>query len=148
MAFNSAFISWSNELSDKSEGRIITIDGKTSRRSHDKEINKKAIHIVNAWVDENDLILGQLKTSEKSNEITAIPELLDLFFIKGSIITIDSMDTQKIIAKKIIEKEAECELFSKSVRNHWDVESCHWILDVVFREDNSRVRKMAELFHK
>ncbi len=67
-AFNSSFMNWTNEASSKSDGIIIAIDGKTSRRSHDKESDKKAIHIVNAGVDENDLILGQLKTSEKSNE--------------------------------------------------------------------------------
>lgn len=115
-AFNKSFISWTNTLTNNSKGRIIAIDGKTSRRSHDNEIEKKAIHIVNAWVDENDLILGQLKTEEKSNEITAIPELLDLLFIKDSIITIDSMGTQKKIAKKIIEKEADYVLALKG--NH------------------------------
>ena len=241
-AFNKAFIDWVKGIASNSEGRIIAIDGKTSRGSHDGE--KSAVHIVNAWVDENDLILGQLKTFKKSNEITAIPELLDLLFIKGSIITIDAMGTQKKIAEKIIEKKAdyvlalkgnhgtfseevkkyfgealecnfedikyskkvtlekghgriekreyyqtddidwfveknlwknltsigmvrrtvttkgkttveafnyisslktpengECDCFAKAVRKHWGVESCHWILDVVFNEDNSRVRK-------
>lgn len=77
-AFNKAFMKWANKLSDNTQGRIIAIDGKTVRRSFNRE--KKAIHIVNAWVDENDLILGQLKTDSKSNEITAIPELPELFF--------------------------------------------------------------------
>ena len=242
--FNSSFMNWANEISHKSEGRIVAIDGKTSRRSHDKKINKKAIHIVNAWVDENDLILGQLKTAGKSNEITAIPELIDLLFLEGAIVTIDAAGTQKNIVEKIINKKAnyvlalkgnhgifhkevqdffeyaknnnfedidyskkvtlekghgriekreyiqtddidwfadkglwcglksigmvkrtvtikenttvevfyyissletpkegECDLFAKAIRKHWGVESCHWILNVVFREDHSRVRK-------
>ena len=243
-AFNSSFMNWTNAMATKSEGRIVAIDGKTSRRSHDKSTNRKAIHIVNAWVDENDLILGQLKTEEKSNEITAIPELLDILFLEGAIVTIDAAGTQKKIVEKIISKKADyvlalkgnhgifhrevreyfedavknkfknidysekitrekghgriekreyiqtndidwfcekdlwtglksigmvrrtvttgekttvevfyyisslvapendpCDLFAKAVRKHWGVESCHWILDVVFKEDNSRVRK-------
>ena len=242
--FNSSFMNWTHDISSKSKGRIVAIDGKTSRRSHDKNIDKKSIHIVNAWVDENDLILGHLKTEEKSNEITAIPELIDMLFLEGSIVTTDAAGTQKKIVDKIINKKAdyvlalkgnhsnfhkevkdyfeyveknnfedvnyskkttlekghgriekreyiqtndidwfsekhlwnglnsigrvkrtvtikekttveifyyissleipengECDLFAKAVRNHWGVESCHWILDVVFREDNSRVRK-------
>lgn len=241
-AFNKAFMEWTNKICDYSEGRIIAIDGKTVRGSSDGEV--KPIHLVNAWVDENDLILGQVKTSEKSNEITAIPELLDLLFLKDSIVTIDAMGTQKKIAEKIrkkkgdyvlalkgnhetfhreveeymkdalennfkdilvskkttlekghgrIEKreyyqtndikwfsekklwkdlssigmvrrtvtkkeketieisyyissletpkEGECELFAKAVRKHWGVESSHWMLDVVFKEDDSQVRK-------
>ncbi len=241
-AFNKAFIEWTNKVSEHTEGRIIAIDGKTVRGSLDGE--KKPIHIVNAWVDENDLILGQMKTSEKSNEITAIPELLDLLFLKDSIVTTDAMGTQKKIAEKIIQKkgdyvlalkgnhelfhkeveefmkealedcfkdirvsskvtiekghgrierreyyqtddiawfsekklwkglksigmvkrtvtckeketveisyyisslempeEGECKLFAKAVRKHWGVESCHWMLDVLFKEDDSLVRK-------
>lgn len=243
-AFNKAFMEWTHNLCDNTEGRIIAIDGKTIRRSFDGE--KKAIHIVNAWVDENNLILGQLKTDSKSNEITAIPELLEMLFLKESVVTIDAMGTQKNIAKKIIQKKgdyvlalkgnqglfhkevieymedglnnnfkdiniskkitrekghgriekreyfqtndiewfserdkwkglksigmvrrtvtnikrdtesielsyyissleapvgAECHLFAKAIRNHWGIESCHWMLDVVFREDESLVRK-------
>lgn len=241
-SFNKAFVNWTNKISDHTEGRIIAIDGKTVRRSFDD--GKNPIHLVNAWCDENNLILGQIKTYEKSNEITAIPELIDLLFLKGSIITIDAMGTQKKIAEKIIKKkgdyvlalkgnqglfhkevqeymedayqddfkdihcsknvtkekghgriekreyfqtsdidwfsekakwkklksigmvqrtvikkgketiercyyissletplEGECELFAKAVRKHWGVESIHWSLDMVFREDESLVRK-------
>jgi len=241
-SFNKAFIEWTNKISDNTQGRIIAIDGKTLRGSCDGK--EKPIHLVNAWVDENNLILGQIKTDSKSNEITAIPELLDLLFLKESIVTIDAMGTQKNIAEKIIKKkgdyvlalkgnqglfheevikymedalendfkgievskkttkekghgriekreyfqtndidwfsekdkwknlksigmvrrtvtnkdkvsvetsyyisslevpvEGECDLFAKAVRNHWGVESCHWMLDVVFREDESTVRK-------
>ena len=95
-AFNRAFMDWTNKLCDNTEGRIIALDGKTLRGSTDG--NNKAIHIVNAWVDENNFILGQIKTDSKSNEITAIPELLDLLFLENSIVTIDAMGTQKDIA--------------------------------------------------
>lgn len=239
--FNLLFTKWMKEIATHSKNRIVAIDGKTLCGSHDGE--KKAEHIVNAWVDENNLILGQLKTASKSNEITAIPELLELLYLKDAIITIDAMGTQKKIAEKIIEGEGnyvlalkgnhkffsknvraffekhdkldyedikvaykiteetghgrheireytqtsdiesiegidtwkglssvgkvkrtitkngkttvetlyyissletpiegDCNLFAKAVRNHWGVESCHWILDVVFHEDNSRIR--------
>ncbi len=86
-------------------GKTVAIDGKTIRGSRGK--NQKASHVITAFAGELNLVLGQLKTDEKSNEITAIPELLDLFRIKGAIITIDAMGTQKEIAAKIIEREAD-----------------------------------------
>lgn len=240
-AFNKAFINWTHKMTEHTEGRVIAIDGKTVRRSFDGE--KSPIHLVNAWVDENDMILGQIKTDSKSNEITVIPEILELLFLEKSIVTIDAMGTQKKIVEKIIKKKAdyvlalkgnqglfhkeveeymedainnefrgieystkttlekghgriekreyfqtndiewfsekdkwedltsigmvrrtvikkdketvekcyyisslkapsdgECELFAKAVRKHWGIESCHWMLDVVFREDESLVR--------
>ncbi|MBN4069820.1 ISAs1 family transposase, partial [bacterium AH-315-G05] len=114
VSFNRTFINWTERLSKKTKDRIIAVDGKTLRRSHDGE--RSAIHIVNAWVDENDMILGQLKTEEKSNEITAIPELLEMLFLKGSIVTIDAMGTQKKIVEKIIEKKGDYVLALKG--NH------------------------------
>ena len=105
--FERLFIQWANGL--KANGvleHVIAIDGKTVRGSKDSFHNTSPIHLVHAWSVENNLCLGQLKTETKSNEITAIPEILDLLEIKGSIITIDAMGTQKAIAEKIIEKEA------------------------------------------
>lgn len=238
--FSKGFATWSNEIAERSEGAIVAIDGKTSRRSFDNQKDKSAIHIVNAWISTNSMILGQLKTSEKSNEITAIPALLDTLFLKGCIITIDAMGCQKAIVEKIVEKKADyviavkgnqptlqqniidwfnfaeennfkefkcdnhktldkghgriekrkyyitedidwldnkedwknlksigmairenfekgkttiekryfianikadAKLFAKAVRGHWGVESTHWILDMVFREDENRERK-------
>lgn len=96
------FLDWIEEL----KGIInVSIDGKTIRRSKSK--GKKARHIVTAFASDLQLVLGQLATDEKSNEITAIPELLDMFCQKGMIITIDAMGTQTNIAEKIIEKEAD-----------------------------------------
>jgi len=105
-AFQECFIEWVRDVAGTIEG-VIAIDGKTLRRSHDRGIGKKAIHMVSAWAAENSLVLGQVKTDEKSNEITAIPELLKLLDIKGCIVTLDAMGCQKTIAKQIIEKEGD-----------------------------------------
>ena len=218
---------------------LISIDGKTVRRSLDKRNNKFPIHIVSAWSSRNRISLGQIKVEEKSNEITAIPELLSLINVKNSVVSIDAMGCQKKITEKIIEQNGDyaiclkgnqpaihnevskyfekqilsefegvnfaysmkeemshgriekreywlltnidwisrkeewkglksvgmvrsereyqgkksiesryfissltdLDIFQKSVRTHWQIEnSCHWILDVVFREDDSRIR--------
>ena len=104
--FETYFIEWVNSIAVLSKGQIIAIDGKTLRgaKSHGK---KSPIHMVSAWACQDNLVLGQVKTEEKSNEITAIPQLLDILNIQGNIITIDAMGTQKHIAKKIIENEAD-----------------------------------------
>lgn len=81
----------------------MPIDGKKLRRSHDKTIGKEAIHMVSAWAAENRLVLGQVKVDNKSNEITAIPKLLELLELSGCIVTIDAMGCQKAIAAQIIE---------------------------------------------
>lgn len=105
--FEKAFISWAEELSQKSKGDIVAIDGKTARSTYDNQLGKSPIHIVSAWLDSNKMVLGQVKTDQKSNEITAIPLLLDMLFIKGCVVTIDAMGCQKDIAEKIIEKKAD-----------------------------------------
>ncbi|MFV1977500.1 MAG: ISAs1 family transposase [Candidatus Scalindua sp.] len=104
--FNRCFVEWIQSIS-KITGQIIAIDGKRLRGSYDTSGNKSAIHMVTAFASEQGLSLGQLATDQKSNEITAIPKLLDLLAIKGCTVTIDAMGCQKKIAKKIIEKEAD-----------------------------------------
>jgi predicted transposase YbfD/YdcC len=240
--FQDRFLAWVKSL-QKHNPKFVAIDGKTVRRSYDKGENKGAIHMVSAWCSEQGVVLGQCKTEEKSNEITAIPELLDLLSIKESIVTIDAMGCQRKIADKIIAKgadyilavkdnqknlhneitrffnrhksldfkgrgyefqhyeetekghgrieirkytvidktswmdqrdfwsglnsicmvesrrmigditsketryyisslAADAEKFAKAIRSHWGVENClHWVLDVVFYEDQLRIRK-------
>jgi predicted transposase YbfD/YdcC len=238
--FEKCFVHWVREIAALAARSIVAIDGKTMCGAFDTDDRKSPVHIVSAWASENGMVLGQVKTNEKSNEITAIPELLDLIFVKNCIVTIDAMGTQTKIADKIIEKKADyvlalkgnqpnlhkdvidffedaektgfdglkikscmttdkdhgrietrkyflvedidwlsmkdnwkgiksvgmairqCEIkgkktierryfisslkdsieeFSTAVRKHWGIESTHWFLDVVFKEDSRRVRK-------
>lgn len=246
-AFQTCFANWLQSLRAKAaaatgiEQPIFAIDGKTTRRSHDRRNGLGALHSVTVWASEFGLSLGQVACAEKSNEITAIPELLRLVDIQGAIITIDAMGCQKEIAAEIIKKKADYVLalkgnqdklhqavidyldehlqndfadvevrqhettenghgrtdrriytqlpipkdfaakevwaslrtlgmvvrhyradgeenvdvryyisslplgvkqFARAVRGHWGVENgCHWILDMTFREDESRMRE-------
>lgn len=103
--FEACFVDWVSRLVNLTDGEIIPIDGKTIRGA--KSNGKKSpFHMVSAWATNNNLVLGQVKVSEKSNEITAIPKLLELITVKGCTVTIDAMGCQQEIARKIIEKEA------------------------------------------
>lgn len=238
----SCFINWMKAAEINTQGEIIAVDGKTVRRSYDKKEKLSAIHMVSAFAANNGVVLGQVKTNEKSNEITAIPALLSKLDIKGAVVTIDAMGCQKKIARQIIKQEADYvlavkgnqgrlseairdlfeiahqetfnklshqyteaidkghgrveqrrywltedlssisdltstwsnlrtvgmvesarhigehvsierryfisslkednALFAKAVRRHWSVENeLHWVLDVSFREDDSRIRR-------
>lgn len=99
--FQKCFQSWIRAVFEIAGGQVIAIDGKTLRRSGSKAIGKAAVHMVHAWATANGVLLGQQKTADKSNEITAIPELLDLITVKGCIVTIDAMGCQRKIAEKI-----------------------------------------------
>lgn len=114
--FKKCFLSWVQSISKVTEGEVIAIDGKQLRRSHDKTAGQKAIYMVSAWATKNHLVLGQQKVDKKSNEITAIPRLLEVLEISGCIITIDAMGCQKEIAKQIRKKEADYVLALKG--NH------------------------------
>lgn len=240
-AFQQCFASWLQSLlGSKSEVRFLAIDGKTLRRSHDRRAGLGALHLVSVWATEQKLTLAQVATAEKSNEITAIPQVLDLVDVTNAIVTIDAMGTQTAIAEKILQRggdyvlpikgnqgqleqavteffadhleddfarvkvsrlettethhgrvekrsyfqvnvpanfpgakrwqglrtlglvvrtreingveadEIQCsisslkrnvKLFAKAVRSHWGIENtCHWTLDMTFREDESRTR--------
>lgn len=99
--FHECFINWMRDCHSSDDGDIIAIDGKTLRHSYDKSRRRGAIHVISAFSTMNSLVLGQIKTDEKSNEITAIPELVNMLDIKGKIITTDAMGCQKDIAEKI-----------------------------------------------
>lgn len=105
--FQRSFLNWVKAISESIEKEVVAIDGKTSRRSYDRGKGKGAIHIVSAWATANRVVLGQVKTEDKSNEITAIPELLDILALNGCIVTIDAMGCQKSIAAGIIDKGAD-----------------------------------------
>ncbi len=104
-AFEEAFLSWVKCISEVIEGDVVSIDGKTVCGS--KSSSKRAIHIISAWSNENQLSLGQVKVDAKSNEITAIPKLLEVLALKGCLVTIDAMGCQRDIAKKIVKQEAD-----------------------------------------
>ena len=245
-AFQTCFAAWLQRLREQAaeatqiDQPVLAVDGKTARRSHDRRKALGALHAVSVWASEFGLSLGQVACDDKSNEITAIPELLRLVDIQGAIITIDAMGTQKAIAAQIIEQKADYVLalkgnqetlhdavieyideqfendfagldvrhhtttetahgrdetrcymqlpvpsdlpnrdqwkelksigvaitaclrdgketiekryyisslpvgvkrFARAVRGHWGIEnSCHWSLDMTFREDESRIR--------
>lgn len=106
-ALEQCFHQWVSEVAGLCEGRIVCIDGKTLRGSSATKEPGSFVHMLSAWCAQNHLVLGQQKVSEKSNEITAIPALLDLLVIKGCLITIDAMGCQTRIAEKIVSKEAD-----------------------------------------
>ena len=105
--FERCFTEWVDAVNEVMEGQVVAIDGKTVRRSHDRVVGKSAIHMVSAWASANQLILGQVKVDDHSNEITAIPQLLDTLDVSGCTVTIDAMGCQKEIAKTIVEKDAD-----------------------------------------
>jgi predicted transposase YbfD/YdcC len=116
--FRAGFVDWIQTVSERIGGQVIAIDGKILRRSHDKGIGQAAIDMVSAWATANRLVLGQVKVTEKSNEITAIPQLLQALEISGCIVTIDAMGCQTEIAQTIIDQEAEYVLSLKENQGH------------------------------
>jgi predicted transposase YbfD/YdcC len=103
--FAAGLFRWTQALHEATGGKLIAIDGKTLRRSFAKKSGKLALHLVTAWSSENGLTLGQVACEEKSNEITAIPELLKLLSLRGCTVTIDAMGCQKEIAAQIREQK-------------------------------------------
>lgn len=149
--FNRCFMEWVNAIAGHIQG-VIAIDGKTLCNSGDEFRTTKPIHLINAFAAENQLILGQLATEAKSNEITAIPEFLKLLTINGSIITIDAMGCQKDIVQQIKSQEGEYVIALKGNQGnlHAEIENffqqarvenkVHGHIDVTFGEDQSKIR--------
>jgi predicted transposase YbfD/YdcC len=105
--FQACFARWMQALVENTAGRVVAIDGKTLRRSLDRAAGKSALHMISAWAVENGVSLGQRACADKSNEITAIPELLQLLELEGAIVTIDAMGCQKEIARAIRARGAD-----------------------------------------
>jgi predicted transposase YbfD/YdcC len=105
--FERCLLRWITALHEITDGQVIAIDGKTLRRSFDAASSKAAIHMVSAWATANHISLGQVVTDAKSNEITAIPKLLEMLEIKGCLVTIDAMGCQREIAQKIVDARAD-----------------------------------------
>jgi predicted transposase YbfD/YdcC len=116
--FQKRFIEWVRAVEELTTGQVIAVDGKKLRRSHNHPAGKAAIYMVSAWATENQLVLGQTKVAEKSNEITAIPELLRLLDIAGCIVTIDAIGTQTEITETIIEGGGDYLLTVKENQGH------------------------------
>ncbi|HEY2761747.1 MAG TPA: ISAs1 family transposase [Pirellulales bacterium] len=105
--FEKCLLRWTTALHEVTGGQVIAIDGKTLRRSFDRAAGKSAIHMVSAWATANHISLGQVVVDGKSNEITAIPKLLEILELSGSIVTLDAMGCQKEIAQKIVDQRAD-----------------------------------------
>jgi len=121
-----SFQSWISTLIKTTGCDVIAIDGKTARRSFSTKHRRDALHAVSAWSVQNQLVLGQVATDQKSNEITAIPELLNLLDIEKSIITLDAMGCQKKIAAQIIQKKADYILALKGNHSGMQAELEAW----------------------
>jgi Transposase len=128
-AFGRAFIAWMQALVGETKGKLVALDGKTARHSFDRAKEKSALHLVSAWVRENQLTLGQVATEEKSNEITAIPALLGMLDLRGAVVTIDAMGAQKEIAKDILAKEADYILALKGNQGNLHAQTAEFFKD-------------------
>lgn len=106
-AFQACFARWVEQVFELTDGQVIAMEGKTSRRSHDRSIGKDAIHMVSAWAVSNGIALGQRKVDDKSNEITAIPELLKVLDVSGCVVTIEALGCQTEIARTLVEPKAD-----------------------------------------
>ncbi len=105
--FQDCFVQWIQAIDEVSQGQIIAADGKALRRSHDRSLGKKALHMISAWASDTGLVLGQMKVDEKSNEITALPELMEMLELEDCIVTVDAIHCQTETARIIIEKNAD-----------------------------------------
>lgn len=127
--FQKRFIEWVQAIEKLTAGQVIAVDGKKLRRSHDREVGKEAIYMVSAWATQNQLVLGQTKVADKSNEITAIPELLRLLDITGCIVTIDAIGTQTEIVETIVAGAGDYLLAVKDNQGHL-FEDIHCLFEV------------------
>lgn len=145
--FEACPLSWITALHEITAGQVVAIDGKTLRRSFDAASSKSAIHMVSAWATANRISLGQVTVDEKNNEITAIPKLLKLLEISGSLVTIDAMGCQTEIAQTIIDAKAEYVLaVKKNQPTLYD--GISWFFLTQREEDFARVRVSRHETHE
>jgi predicted transposase YbfD/YdcC len=137
--FQESFSDWLKTVTEKLGVEVIAIDGKTLKGSYDREEEKKALHLVSAWSSSHRLVLGQQKVKNKSNEITAIPGLLEMLSIEGAVLTLDAMGCQKEIASLIVQKKADYILCLKA--NHKGIYEKVFDWFKVAREENFIGRK-------
>ena len=116
--FRKCFLQWVRAIHTVTQGQVIAVDGKTLRRSHDQMTGKEALEMVSAWATENHLVLGQRKVEEQSNEITAIPELLEMLELHGCIVTIDAIGCQTAIVQQITDQGGDYVLALKENQSH------------------------------
>lgn len=112
--FERCFMSWVQAVSEVTAGEVVAVDGKTLRRSHDRASGKGPLHLISAWATENGVVLGQRKVESHSNEIPAIPRLLEVLALEGCIVTVDAMGCQEEIAQAIVAQEADYVLAVKA----------------------------------
>jgi predicted transposase YbfD/YdcC len=134
-ALSRCLAAWTRAMKARTGGQVIALDGKQLRRSFDAATGKAAIHMVSAWACQSHLVLQQKKVDEKSNEITALPQLLDLLDLEGCVVSIDAMGCQKEIARRILQKGGDYVLslkgnqgkLSESVRQYFErMQACGW----------------------
>lgn len=127
------FVQWMQTCHERSEGTLVAIDGKTLRATTDKRIKSSAIHMVSAFCAANRVVLGQVKTDDKSNEITAIPGLLKLLELKGCLVSIDAMGCQRKIAEQIVKRDADYLLAVKGNQGKLEQAFSDWYSPMMFR---------------
>ena len=125
--FERCFLAWIGALARRSSGDLIALDGKTLRRSFDRASEQAAIHMVSAWSTANSLVFGQLATEAKSNEITALPKLLNMLDIRGAVVSIDAMGCQRDIARQIVENGGDYILSLKGNQSTMHDEVTWWL---------------------
>jgi predicted transposase YbfD/YdcC len=117
-AFEACFTAWAQGIAPLGKHEVVAIDGKTVRRSFERGREQAPLHLVSAWASEQGLVLGQRQVDDKSNEITAIPELLDALALEGTLVTLDAMGCQKAIAQRILDRRADYLLVLKAHHGH------------------------------
>lgn len=146
--FAAGLLQWTQALQEAAGGKLVSIDGKTLRRSHRKRAGLAPLHLVTAWCSENGLTLGQYATEDKSNEITAIPELLKLLNLKGCTVTIDAMGCQKEIAAEIREGGANYVLAVKENQPHLFEDLQKHFLEVIEEAETAPSKQYHETDEK